>query len=99
VWPGLVTEVIQYGRERDGAAVKVGEKGAKKIVLSVTDQVDDAKFDFPLTVKVRVDGSWKSVKATQGGKEVGAKLLEHDGGKFVLVQAVPDRGDVIIERK
>jgi hypothetical protein len=99
IWPGLFTQVIQYGKERDTAELTVSAKDKDKIVFAVTDKVDDATFDFPLTVKVHVDSSWKSAKATQAGKEVGAKLVDHDGAKFVLVQAVPDRGDITLERK
>jgi len=97
LWLGLFREVVQYGQERDTAHVEVKSAAAGKVVLSVTDEMDDTRFDFPLTVKVRVTSSWKAVKAVQGGRTVAARLLEHGGAAYALVQVVPDRGDVTIE--
>jgi hypothetical protein len=94
LWLGLFREAVQYGQERDTAHLEVKSVAADKIVLSLTDEMDDARFDFPLTVKVRVAPSWKAVKAVQGSRAVEAKLLEHDGALYALVEIVPDRGDV-----
>jgi hypothetical protein len=94
LWLGLFREAVQYGQERDTARLEVKSAAADKIVLSLTDEMDDTRFDFPLTVKVRVAPSWKAVGTSQGGRAVEAKVLEHDGATYALVQAVPDRGDV-----
>jgi len=96
LWVGLVREVCLYGQERDSAQLKVTEKAAGKIVFTLTDGKDDPRFDFPLTVKVRLDPSWKTVKATQNAKPIDAKLVARDGAVYALVQAVPDRGEVTL---
>ncbi len=96
LWLGLFREVCQYGQERDTAKLTVKSVAADKIVISLTDDMDDTLFDFPLTVKVRLDPGWKTAKATQGGKEAGCKVVEHDGAKYALVQVVPDRGDAVV---
>ena len=90
---------MQYGQERDTAHLEVKSAAADKIVLSLADEMDDTRFDFPLTVKVRVSPSWKAVRAEQGGRPVEAKLLEHDGATYALVQVVPDRGDIGLEEQ
>ena len=66
LWLGLFREVVQYGQERDTAHLEVTSAAADKIVLNLADEMDDTRFDFPLTVKVRVDPLWKAVKAVQG---------------------------------
>lgn len=99
LWLGLFREVVQYGQERDTAHPEVKSAAADKIVLGLTDEMDDTRFDFPLTVKVRVAPSWKAVRAEQGGRRVEARVLEHDGATYALVQVVPDRGDVSLERQ
>lgn len=95
LWQGLFDEVAQYGQERDTAKLDAKAESADKITLTLTDEMDDKLFDFPLTVKVHV-GDWKSAKATQEGKEVGCKLVDHEGAKFALVQVMPDRGPVTL---
>jgi hypothetical protein len=76
LWLGLFREVVQYGQQRDTAHLEVKSAAADKIVLSLVDEMDDTRFDFPLTVKVRVDPSWKAVRAEQGGRVVEARVLE-----------------------
>jgi len=96
-WVGLFTDVAKYGQERDTATLKVTRTEDKEVRFTLTDRMDDALFDFPLTVKVRLADNWTAVAATQNGKPVEAKLVEHDGGKFALVKAVPDRGEVVLK--
>lgn len=96
LWMGLFDEVAQYGQERDTTKLEVKQASSEKITLNLTDEMDDNLFDFPLTVKVRVDANWKSAKAIQGTKSVGCQLVEHNGAKYALIQVVPDRGPVAL---
>ncbi len=96
LWLGRFSEVARYGQERDTAKLTVKSVETDNIVLDLTDEMDDNLFDFPLTVKVRLPETRKSAVATQNGKVVGCKVIEHDSGKFALVQVVPDRGEVLL---
>ena len=58
--------------------------------------MDDRFYDYPLTIKVRLPGNSKGVKAVQQKKEVPVRIVEKDGGQFALVKAVPDRGQVVM---
>jgi hypothetical protein len=96
LWIGLFGDVARYGQQRDTATLTVTENTSNQIAFDVTDRMDDSVFDYPLTVKVRLPSGWKSIAATQGGKSVEAKLVEHEGGSFALVDAVPDQGPVTL---
>lgn len=96
IWGGLFGDVARYGQERDTSALTVKESTAKRIVLSLTDKMDDRYYDFPLTVKVRLPEGWLAVAAQQDGKPAESRIIEHDGGRYALVQIVPDRGDVVL---
>ena len=67
-----------------------------RIALSLADRMDDALFDEPLTLKVRLPDAWRGVRATQGGKVIAAAFVEHDGAPYALVDAVPDRGEIVL---
>jgi len=99
LWVGLFADVAKYGQERDTATLKVESSASDKITFSLTDEMDDGYFNFPLTVKVRIPNDWKTVSATQAGKPAIAKVLEHEGASYALVQAVPDAGVVTIAAK
>ena len=96
LWLGFFGEVARYGQERDTASLTVKSAEADKIVLDLTDEMDDRLFDFPLTVKVRLAETWKSAAATQNGRAVECKVVEHASAKFALVQVTPDRGEVVL---
>lgn len=96
LWIATFAEVCQYGQERDVAKLEVGEKSEDKICFTLTTSLVDARFDYPLTVKVRANPSWKTIKAEQAGQPLVAKLVEYEGAVFALVNTVPNRGEAIL---
>ena len=96
IWIDTFPAVAKYGQERDTATLKTVSSDAKRIALSLADRMDDKLFDEPLTLKVRLPDAWKSVRAAQGGKPAAAAFVEHDGAPYALVDAVPDRGEIVL---
>jgi len=96
LWVGRFSDIILYAQSRDTSKVEVTRNKAKEIAFNLTDRMDDEIYDRPLTVKVRVPNDWKAVSAKQAGKEIEAKLVEHEGNKFAFVDAVPDRGETVL---
>ncbi|RAU96384.1 DNRLRE domain-containing protein [Paenibacillus sp. YN15] len=96
VWVGTFTDVAMYAQERDTHQLKVTAKDSNRIKFTLTDQMDDTLFDYPLTVRVRVSNDWNGVKATQKGMEIPATELYVGDNKYVLVKAVPDKGEVVL---
>ena len=92
VWVCSYTELIQYVREQLYATVTTNERTDTSVSLTVTDTLDDIMFNAALTIKVDIDDSWTEVTATQNGEAVNVYI--EDG--FAYVDAVPDRGEVVI---
>ncbi len=97
LWAGLFGDISLYAQERDTATLNVTENTPSKIIFTVEDGMDDEIFDYPLTVKVRLPDAWNNVVAQQSGKPVNVQILDHEGGTFALVDAVPDRGPVSLQ--
>jgi len=97
LWVGLFGDISLYAQQRDTATLNVTEKSDSKIAFMLQDQMDDKVFDYPLTVKVRLPDSWRNAASEQAGKAVPLQLVEHEGGKFALVDVVPDRGSVSLK--
>jgi len=100
-WMALFREAALYGQERDSAKLEVlsaDENG--EIRLRLRDKMRDDLFDFPLTVKVRIGSGWNSgnIEVKQGGKVCNFKMIKHDSKKYILLYAVPDRGEIIIKK-
>ena len=90
LWVCRFDDVMKYGQERDTAKLSCVLKG-DKIAVSITDDMKDDVFNYPLTVKVRLPDGWAGVK--------GGTFLSHDGKPYALVDVIPDRGEVILSRK
>ena len=96
LWVCRFDDAAKYAQERDSSAVS-SLFVDKKIILTLTDRMDDRLFDYPLTVKVHLPDGAKSCSASQAGKSVSVRLVAHEGKTYALVNAVPDRGAVILE--
>ena len=96
IWVGLFRDVACYGMERDTSRLVVTKNTPGEIRLILSDDMHDGLFAFPLTVKVRVPDGWQTVAATQNGRPAEATLVGHDGGRFALVQVVPDHGETVL---
>lgn len=96
LWIGLLKDVAKYGQERDTANITVTTNTSTQLAFNLSDDMDDSLFDYPLTLKVRLHNAWNTVNATQAGAAIGATIVTHGGAKFALIQAVPDKGIVVV---
>jgi len=99
LWLGRFGDVALYAQERDTATLTTVANTSEGIAFDLTDEMDDRAFDYPLTIKLRLYDAWQNVAATQGEKALEARVVEHEGARFALVQAVPDRGTIRITPK
>lgn len=99
LWGGRFGDIARYAQERDTATLAVAENTADRIALDLTDEMDDALYAHPLTVKVRLPAAWTDIQAVQDGKPCAARVVEHEGGRFALLAVVPDRGRCVITAK
>ena len=100
IWNTHYEDAVMYLREAQSASVSIsGNKSGVKVTL--TDEMDDEIYNFPLTVRISADESWKAVKITQGDKVSYAKVeyeaYEFYGGEYyALCEIVPDGGEAVI---
>ena len=96
IWTGLVADVIKYAGERTSATLTTKSALPGAITLGLTDLLHDDTYDYPLTLKVKIDEGWEGVKVTQNGEVSYGTVKLVDGKKQALVRGVPDRGDIFI---
>lgn len=86
LWIAGHIAVHSYQVQRDGAQVKVEQKGETGIKLSLTTSADPTLFNAPLTLVTTVPSDWTRCRVLQGGTTV--TLPVTDG--VVRYQALPD---------
>ena len=90
IWVAPMGHVAMYIKERK--ASKVEASGSGTITVKLTHNIADnvSKYDYPLSIRVKYDGSQAEV--TQAGAKLESKI---DGG-YVYFDAVPNAGDIVI---
>jgi len=97
VWVGSFRAVALYGQERDTARLTVVSADATGLRFQLEDDLPDAEFDQPLTLKVRLPDGWSGAQAWQDARPVPVTVVARDGVSYALVAATPDRGLVEVK--
>ena len=95
-WVETFVNVVRYIRERDAVSVKESSRQDNSITVQVTDNLDNEIYNYPVTIRRPLPENWKAVKATQNNKAVNTSIVEVDSAKYVMFDAIPDKGDVIL---
>jgi oligosaccharide reducing-end xylanase len=96
LWVGLWKDVARYGQSRDTKTLTVNSVADNMVRYTLADSMRDSIYNFPLTVKVRLDNTWDTCLATQNGRAVEARMVTYSGKKYALVKTVPDNGEVTL---
>jgi hypothetical protein len=82
--------------ERQSGQVTVVNSGNDRIQLILSDAMDDAIFDYPLTLKTEVNSEWTEAEVEQNGNKQAVTPVQEGNGYFVYYDAVPDAGTITI---
>ena len=94
IWVPWFKNLCKFGQERDSHTLNVTSVSSSKITFNLTDLMVDSIYNYPLTVKIRVNNDWANVTARQNGNPLYTRMLTYNGNQYVLVKAIPDRGAV-----
>ncbi len=96
IWLATFPEVAKYAQEFATHSIKIDTILENKISFTLTDQMQDAIYAFPLTVKVRIPNNWTNLTVSQNNKPIYNKVITYNFNNYLLVRAVPDKGQVMI---
>ncbi|HEX2956071.1 MAG TPA: polysaccharide deacetylase family protein [Chitinispirillaceae bacterium] len=96
VWCETFGNVARYIKERDAASVKKKGSDDKSITIKVTDDLDDKIYNYPLSIRLPVEDNWEKPSVKQADKEIEDSIVKVGGKDYLMFQAVPDGGDVVI---
>ena len=95
IWNGTFPEVTKYIRERMAAQVDVKGREEKRIILELTDTLDDRLFNYPLTLKTEIPNPFVSaekVRVVQNGRTQLITPVTESGVAYIYYEAIPDQG-------
>lgn len=91
IWIARFDDLMKYGQERDTAKLVVDPiSKTGEISFKLTCDMDLTLFDYPLTIKLCLGDKANSITAMQGEKNIPARIVEHDGKAYAIVDALPN---------
>ena len=95
-WVATFGNAVRYIRERNSVSVTELSLANDSIVIRVTDTLDDEIYNYPVSIRRLLPAEWVSAIAMQNGEEIEIKILEIMDDRFIIFDAVPDKGEVIL---
>ncbi len=98
LWVGTFGTPVKYIKERESATLSVSSSSSNQIVLRLTDTLDDAIYDQPLTLRSEVPSNWAYVTVVQGSNSTTVNSTVEGTTTVIYYNAVPDHGLISLTR-
>jgi oligosaccharide reducing-end xylanase len=95
-WVSSFVNVVRYIRERNAVTVVALESNADSMKVQVTDTLDNAIYNFPVSIRCPLPKSWEYAQAFQEGDSIKTLVKEIESKKYIVFDAVPDEGTISI---
>ena len=97
-WVSTFLNAVRYIKERNAVSVVESSNQNTNIILQVTDTLDDAIYNYPVTVRRPLPPGWPGANVSQDSNSVNTRIVEIDSTKYVMFDVVPDDGDVVLTK-
>jgi hypothetical protein len=93
-WVATFSDVVKYIKERNAAVLTETSVSATQLNLVLSDNLPDAVYNVPITVRRMLPAAWPSAAVMQGSTALASTISTINGTKYVVFDAVPDQGTV-----
>lgn len=97
LWVATFGDVGRYVRERMHGTVRSWVRD-DAISVVLRDDLEDARYDLPLTLRTEVPADWAAAEVRQGDRTQRVPVVTDDGKSSVVYEAVPNGEDVRLAR-
>jgi oligosaccharide reducing-end xylanase len=95
-WVSTFGNVVRYIRERNSVSVTESSNTGNTITLQITDTLNDANYNYPVTIRRPLPAGWESAKVSQNGQPAAMSIIDVNSVKYFMFDAVPDGGNVVL---
>jgi peptidoglycan/xylan/chitin deacetylase (PgdA/CDA1 family) len=97
-WVETFGNVVRYIKERTDITLTELSDLDSAITLQITDTLDDSIYNYPLSLRRPLPQGWISATVTQDGQPMEAWVMAEDNVQYIVFDAVPDQGDIVISK-
>jgi hypothetical protein len=97
-WVNSFVNVVKYIKERNVSSISETSNDGNNITLSVTNILNSAIYNYPITVRRPLPAHWGSAGVTQNGVAVSSSIVKVNSTPYVMFDVVPNGGDVVLSK-
>jgi peptidoglycan/xylan/chitin deacetylase (PgdA/CDA1 family) len=98
VWVETMGNITRYMKEREQFHYSITLQTATQIQISVTDNLSNQIYNYPLTVDITVPSNWQWAIVTQGSVKDTIKTFISGANTYVRTYVIPDGGTLILNK-
>jgi peptidoglycan/xylan/chitin deacetylase (PgdA/CDA1 family) len=98
VWVETMGNIVRYEYERQDFMYDVLLQTATQLQIHGYDTLDDAIYNYPLTVDITVPPDWRKVGVNQGTTTDTVYTFAANGSTYVRANVIPDGGTIILNK-
>ena len=95
-WVSSFVNVVRYIRERNSLSVHELEISADTIRIAVSDTLDNAIYNYPVSIRRPLPEAWTWASAYQDENPLDCSVTVTESDMFIEFDAIPDAGTVIL---
>jgi peptidoglycan/xylan/chitin deacetylase (PgdA/CDA1 family) len=96
IWIATFADVARYVRERRSLTLKQIRNTKDSLVIKATDTLPNGTYNVPLTFQRPLPDGWNTCFVSQNGRALKDSLLTINAKRYVMFDAVPDGGDIVL---
>lgn len=96
IWCETFGNVARYIKERNAAKITVKSSSSSSYTITVTDNLADSIFNYPLSIRCEMPSGWTTAMVKQGSKTMVDTIVTVSSKKYIMFKAVPNAGDVVV---
>ncbi|MDD4970113.1 MAG: polysaccharide deacetylase family protein [Paludibacter sp.] len=98
-WINTFGNVIRYIKERNAVQLTVNSESSKRITLQLTDTLDNAIYNYPVTIRRPMPTVWKGASVTQGTENLVIHVVRKNQVAYIQFDAIPNAGAIVITKQ
>lgn len=96
IWVETFGNVARYIKERDAAKITATSPDDKTIKITLTDNLTDSIYNYPLSLRCEMPSGWTNPTVTQNSKTMKSSVVTVNSKSYLMFQAVPDIGEIVL---
>ena len=97
-WVETFGNVVRYIQERNASSVAETINTGNSITLQVTNSLNNAIYNFPITLRRPVPAGWPAAAVSQNNQPLTAKLVTLNSTNYVMFDVMPNGGDIVLSK-